>query len=106
MTAPPLLAVPNVSEGRDRASVAALAAAFSAGGAVRLLDVHSDADHHRAVITLAGRPGALADALVAGAREAVRRIDIRGGSPGDRSGAQAADRGHRHTVRRTRSRRA
>jgi glutamate formiminotransferase len=76
MTTLPLLAVPNVSEGRNRANVEAIAAAFTAGGATRLLDVHRDADHHRAVFTLAGSPGALADALAAGTAEAVRRVDI------------------------------
>ena len=39
--------------------------------APRLLDVHSDPDHHRSVFTLAGRPGALAQAVLAGAREAI-----------------------------------
>lgn len=71
-----LLAVPNVSEGRDLAAVAAVGAAYLRGGA-RLLDTHADRDHHRAVHTLAAPPGALADALVAGAREAVARIDLR-----------------------------
>jgi glutamate formiminotransferase len=71
-----LLAVPNVSEGRDRAGVEAIAAAFSNGGDVRLLDVHRDPDHHRAVITLAGSPGSLAQALAVGTAEAVQRIDI------------------------------
>jgi glutamate formiminotransferase len=41
-----------------------------------VLDVHADPDHHRAVFTLAGAPGALAGALVEGAREAVARIDL------------------------------
>lgn len=71
-----LLAVPNVSEGRDAASVAAIAAAFAGRGAARVLDVHSDPDHHRAVLSLAGRPGTLADALAAGAAEAVAHIDL------------------------------
>jgi glutamate formiminotransferase len=79
----PLLAVPNVSEGRDPANIEAIAAAFTAGGNTRLLDVHCDADHHRAVFTLAGSPGSLADALVAGAGEAVRRVDV--GDGRDRS---------------------
>jgi glutamate formiminotransferase len=70
-----LLAVPNVSEGRDRATLDAIGAAFEAGGA-RLLDRHEDADHHRAVFTLAGEPGALAGAVLAGAREALARIDL------------------------------
>ncbi len=72
----PLLAVPNVSEGRSSANVEAIAAAFTAGGKTRLLDVHRDADHHRAVFTLAGSPGSLAGALAAGAAEAVEHVDI------------------------------
>ena len=71
-----LLAVPNVSEGRDAAVVDAIAGAFASTGAT-LVDVHSDADHHRSVFTLAAGPGELAPALVAGAREAVARIDLR-----------------------------
>ena len=72
---PPLLAVPNVSEGRDRAAIEAIGDAFVAGGAC-LLDVHVDPDHHRSVFTLAGAPGALADAVLAGAREALARVDL------------------------------
>ena len=68
-----LLAVPNVSEGRDRAAIEAIAGAFGAG----LLDVHSDPDHNRSVYTLAGRPGSLAAAVVAGATAALERIDLR-----------------------------
>ncbi len=68
-----LLAVPNVSEGRDAESLAAIGAAFAASRA-RLLDVHSDRDHHRSVFTLAGAPGELADAVVGGARETLERI--------------------------------
>jgi len=70
-----LLAVPNVSEGRDQATLKAIGDAFIEAGA-RLLDLHADPDHHRAVFTLAAPPGALAQALLAGAREAVARIDI------------------------------
>lgn len=67
-----LLAYPNVSEGRDEAAIAAVAAAFGDN----LLDVHSDPDHHRSAYTLAGEPGTLADAVLLGAAEAVRRIRI------------------------------
>jgi glutamate formiminotransferase len=73
---PLLLAVPNVSEGRDGGAIAAIGAAYASGGA-RLLDTHDDVDHHRAVHTLAAPPGILAESLVAGAREAVERIDLR-----------------------------
>jgi glutamate formiminotransferase/glutamate formiminotransferase/formiminotetrahydrofolate cyclodeaminase len=71
-----LLAVPNVSEGADAATIAQIGEAFCAGGAARLLDVHSDSDHQRSVYTLAGTPGSLAKALLAGARATVARVDI------------------------------
>ena len=48
---------------------------------VQLLDVHSDADHHRTVYTLAGRPGELADTLLRGAEVAVQRIDVMSRAP-------------------------
>jgi glutamate formiminotransferase / 5-formyltetrahydrofolate cyclo-ligase len=70
-----LLAVPNVSEGRDAVTVAEIADAFAAGGA-QLLDIHSDPDHNRSVVTLSGEPGVLSHALLAGAREAIERIDL------------------------------
>jgi glutamate formiminotransferase / 5-formyltetrahydrofolate cyclo-ligase len=73
---PILIAVPNVSEGRDAATVRAISSTFVAGGKVRLLDVHSDRDHHRSVYTLAGRPTELSGALVRGAAEAISRIDV------------------------------
>jgi glutamate formiminotransferase / 5-formyltetrahydrofolate cyclo-ligase len=67
-----LLAVPNVSEGRDAGAITQIARAFDGC----LLDVHSDPDHHRSVFTLAGEPGALASRVLAGAREALAHVDI------------------------------
>jgi glutamate formiminotransferase / 5-formyltetrahydrofolate cyclo-ligase len=72
LSGPRLLAVPNISEGRDRHLIESIARAFDA----RRLDLHVDPDHNRSVITLAGRPGALAPAVLAGAREAIARIDV------------------------------
>jgi glutamate formiminotransferase / 5-formyltetrahydrofolate cyclo-ligase len=89
-----LLAVPNVSEGRDEDTIAAIAAAFAgeASGGPRVLDIHSDADHHRSVFTIAGRADELVDALLRGARVAVERIDVM-----TRAGRGAADAGqHPH----------
>ncbi|MDH5334297.1 MAG: glutamate formimidoyltransferase, partial [Thermoleophilia bacterium] len=54
----------------------AIAAAFTSGGA-RLLDVHSDADHHRSVLTLVGADAELEESLLAGIAEAGARIDLR-----------------------------
>jgi len=68
----PLLAVPNVSEGRDAEVVEAVAKAFDA----QLLGVHTDPDHNRSVFTLAGEPGRLAHALLVGAREVTGRVDV------------------------------
>jgi glutamate formiminotransferase len=70
-----LLTIPNVSEGRDPKAIAAIGAAFASTGA-RLLDTHADPDHHRTVYTLAAGVGEIAPALVAGARECRRRIDL------------------------------
>lgn len=76
LRAPVALAVPNVSEGRDPDVIAALVGACRVPGA-RVLGVHSDPDHHRSVITIAGDPLAVQDALVALAGECVDRIDVR-----------------------------
>ncbi|MGH9482808.1 MAG: glutamate formimidoyltransferase [Terriglobales bacterium] len=69
--------VPNFSEGRDPGVVNALVEAMLAVPGVYLLDREMDADHHRAVVTLAGDPQAVAEAAVRGVGEAVRRIDLR-----------------------------
>ncbi|HMD51796.1 MAG TPA: hypothetical protein VKG62_03715 [Solirubrobacteraceae bacterium] len=84
MKKPILLAVPNVSEGRDEATISAIAEAFSGG--VRLLDVHSDRDHHRSVFTLLGEQGALGDALLRGARATIERVDVVGRAPSEVGG--------------------
>ncbi|MEP6892229.1 MAG: glutamate formimidoyltransferase [Gaiellaceae bacterium] len=73
----PLESVPNVSEGRDPTAIAAIGEAFASHA--RLLDTHSDADHHRSVFTLAGIDGddALVESLVAGIERARKLIDLR-----------------------------
>jgi len=67
-----LLAVPNFSEGRDQRTLDAIGAAFGPG----LIHASADADHHRAVFTVEGEPGALHELVVNAAREAVARIDL------------------------------
>jgi glutamate formiminotransferase / 5-formyltetrahydrofolate cyclo-ligase len=61
----------NVSEGRDRSAVDAIAAAAGPS----LLDVHADPHHNRAVLTLFG--SGVEEAARALTTEAVRRIDLR-----------------------------
>ncbi len=68
------LAVPNFSEGRDEAAIAAIAGAFAGA---ELLDRHTDAVHNRTVLTLAAPGEGLVAALAAGAQACVERIDMR-----------------------------
>jgi len=67
--------VPNFSEGRDPAAIAALERSLSQPG--RLLDVHTDWDHHRSVFTIVGSGDDLVETLVAGISTAAERIDLR-----------------------------
>lgn len=69
--------VPNVSEGRDRAAIEAMAAAIREVPAVRLLDVQSDSDHHRTVFTLVGEPDGVAEAILRLFASALPRVDLR-----------------------------
>jgi glutamate formiminotransferase len=71
----PLEAVPNFSEGRSEATIAALGDALSRHAHV--LDVHADPDHHRSVFTIAGSDGELVEALVDGIAVAADQIDLR-----------------------------
>ncbi len=70
-----LESVPNVSEGRDQAVIDAIGAAFAAYG--RVLDVHSDVDHHRSVYTIVAEESDLVDGLLAGIARAAELIDLR-----------------------------
>jgi len=69
-----LLSVPNFSDGRDTAVIAAIRAALDANGG--LLDRHSDREHNRSVYTVAGEDE-LVDLLADSAQVAVRHIDMR-----------------------------
>jgi glutamate formiminotransferase len=70
-----LEAVPNVSEGRDASAIADIGNAFARQA--KVLDVHTDADHHRSVFTLVGEPDELVRSLLDGAETARDRIDLR-----------------------------
>ncbi|HSS78000.1 MAG TPA: glutamate formimidoyltransferase [Thermoanaerobaculia bacterium] len=74
---PSLECVPNVSEGRRPEVVARLAAAASSPPGVTLLDVSSDPDHNRSVLSLAGEAEGLVQGLLALYEVALAEIDLR-----------------------------
>lgn len=76
MRGPLVECVPNFSEGRDAELIRALISAIGAVEGVKVLDAHSDPDHHRSVITFAGAPEAALEAAVRGAGLAAERIDL------------------------------
>lgn len=71
-----LIAVPNVSEGRNAGMLERMVRAISSAGA-RHLDTHADATHNRAVLTVAASTQPLQDAMVALAAVCVE-IDLGG----------------------------
>ena len=68
--------VPNFSEGRDPLKIKQIVRAIADGPEIYLLDVHSDADHNRTVVTFVGSPGQVGEAALRGVGEAVRLIDL------------------------------
>lgn len=68
--------VPNISEGRDTATIDRCIEAVSACGA-RVVHRTSDPVHNRSVLTMAGTYDALREAAVALAAVTVERIDLR-----------------------------
>src|SRR5579871_772150 len=68
--------VPNFSEGCDLAKVDVIVAAMHGIAGAWVLDRTSDADHNRSVVTLAGEPGAVAEAALRGVGKAVELIDM------------------------------
>jgi glutamate formiminotransferase len=71
----PLESVPNFSEGREQATLDALARALD--GPATLLDVHADVDHNRSVFTLVGEEADIVEALLGAVAFAKDRIDLR-----------------------------
>jgi glutamate formiminotransferase/formiminotetrahydrofolate cyclodeaminase len=69
--------VPNFSEGRDRATIDAIATAIRSVAGVSLLDVDPGADTNRSVYTFVGEPESVLDAALAAARKAFELIDMR-----------------------------
>ena len=68
--------IPNVSEGRRGEVIDRLVAAVNCEG-VRLLDISSDPDHNRSVLTLVGSEPALHEALLRLYEQVLADIDLR-----------------------------
>ena len=69
--------VPNISEGRRPEVVAEAVAALRAIPGLRVLDVQSDQDHNRSVLTLVGEEASLKAGILALFEVATARIDLR-----------------------------
>jgi glutamate formiminotransferase len=68
--------VPNFSEGRRREIIDQIVGALASVEGVRVLDVQSDADHNRSVVTMVGEPEAVEEAAFRGIEQAARLIDM------------------------------
>jgi len=68
--------VPNFSEGRDTQKIAQIAGEIEKVKDVKLLNVESDADYNRTVITFAGKPEAVKDAAFYAIEMAAEVIDM------------------------------
>lgn len=68
--------VPNFSEGRRQEVIDAIVAAIAAAPGTKVLDVQSDADHNRTVVTFVGEPEAALEGAFQGARQAAALIDL------------------------------
>jgi glutamate formiminotransferase len=68
--------VPNFSEGRSKKTVEAIVSAIGAVEGVKVLDIKSDADHNRTVVTFVGGPEAVEAAAFEGIATAAKLIDM------------------------------
>lgn len=66
--------VPNFSEGKDLALVDDIVSAVKTA---KVLDVHSDPDHNRSVVTMAGEPEAVRQAAFDLTERAMQLLDVR-----------------------------
>lgn len=67
--------VPNFSEGRDKAKVAQVVDAAKSAG-VTILDVETDHDHNRCVLSFVGEPEACVEACFRVAKKSLELIDL------------------------------
>lgn len=68
--------VPNFSEGRRQDVIDAIVKPFKEQKGCYLFDYRADEDHNRLVVSLAGEPQAICDAVMAASKVAVDKIDL------------------------------
>jgi glutamate formiminotransferase/formiminotetrahydrofolate cyclodeaminase len=68
--------VPNFSEGRRPEVVESIVAAMRSAAKVKVLDVRSDPDHNRTVVTMVGEPAEVAESAFAAIKKAAELIDM------------------------------
>src|SRR5829696_4759874 len=76
MPVPLFEAIPNFSEGKDRAKISRITDAVRAVPGVRILDLHSDPDHNRSVLTFAGEEDAVLSGAISLARACASELDL------------------------------
>lgn len=76
MAQPLIECVPNFSEGRRPDVIDAIATAIGHVPGILVLDVESDPDHNRSVVTFVGPPSAIVDAAFAGIAIAQQHINL------------------------------
>lgn len=76
MPVPLIECVPNFSEARRPEVVKAISEAISTVSGAQILDLHSDLDHNRTVITFVGSPKAVEQAAFLGIEKAAELIDL------------------------------
>ncbi len=76
MTRPLVECIPNFSEGRRPEVIQAIVQSIRRAGAVYMLDVSSDADHNRTVVTFAGPPEEVEKAAFVGIKTAAELINM------------------------------
>lgn len=76
MPQPLIECVPNFSEGRRAEVIDSIVAAIAAVPGVLVLDVESDADHNRSVVTIVGGPQAVVEGAFAGIKAAQQQINL------------------------------
>ncbi|NYZ75899.1 glutamate formimidoyltransferase [Candidatus Micrarchaeota archaeon] len=68
--------IPNFSEGKRKEVIDKIAGEIKKVKGVKLLDVESDADHNRSVVTFIGEPEAVAEAAFLATKKASELIDL------------------------------